>query len=204
MLAIWAGASAKAEGDLRARACRAALGIAQAVDRFNRSSGAPALPTRIGLNAGPMLLGNIGAVDHYEYRAVGDMVNTATRIQGLNKVLRTRILVARESVAGLTEFQTRALGVFLLPGKSKPIEVCELLCARADADAVTEQSCALFAAALADYGQRRWEPARAGFGRLLGQNPADVPARLYQDLCERWLSAPPGDSWTATVRIETR
>lgn len=204
MLAIWAGTSAHAAGDQCVQACRAALGIAKAVDRFNQSSGGPALPTRIGLNAGSMLLGNIGAVDHFEYRAVGDMVNTATRIQGLNKILRTRILVARESVTGHGEFLTRDLGVFLLPGKSKPIEVCELLCARADADAGTEQSCTLFAAALADYGQRRWESARAGFGRLLEQNPSDVPARLYQDLCERWLSAPPDESWTATVRIETK
>ncbi len=204
MLAIWAGASANAAGDLCAQACRAALDIADAVDRFNRSSGAPALPTRIGLNAGSMLLGNIGAIDHYEYRAVGDMVNTAARIQGLNKILGTRILVARESVAGLNEFQTRDLGVFLLPGKSKPTEVCELLCARKDADEATERFCALFTVALADYCQRRWEPAHAGFGRVLKQNPADVPARLYQELCERWLSTPPGESWTAAVRIETK
>ena len=202
MLAIWAGA--RAEGDLREQACRAALGIVQAVDRFNQSSGGPALPTRLGLHAGPIMLGNIGAIDHYEYRAVGDIVNTATRIQALNKVLHTRILVARESVEELSVFLTRDLGVFLLPGKSKPIAVSELLCVIEDADDRTKQTCALFAAALADYGKRRWEQARAGFGRLLVQNPSDAPALFYLKLCERWLAESPGESWTATVRVEAK
>lgn len=202
MLAIWAGTDAR--GDPRTQACRAALDVVQAVDRFNQSSGGAALPTRLGLHAGPILLGHIGAIDHYEYRAVGDIVNTATRIQALNKVLGTRILVAHESVAGLSAFLTRDLGVFLLPGKSNPIAVSELLCAADEADGRLKEACVLFAAALEDYGARRWEQARAGFSRLLQQNPSDAPARFYLALCERWLSRSPGASWTATVRVEIK
>ena len=94
MLAIWA--AAEPDATLRKQACLAALEIADAVDQFKHTSGTLELPTRIGLHAGPMLLGSIGALDHYEYRAVGDMVNTASRVEGLNKFLGTQILVSAE------------------------------------------------------------------------------------------------------------
>jgi adenylate cyclase len=83
MLAIWSGASP--DPSLRGEACRAALEIAATLAQFNRSSDRPTLPTRIGLHSGQMLLGSVGAAHHYEYRAVGDIVNTASRIEALGK-----------------------------------------------------------------------------------------------------------------------
>jgi adenylate cyclase len=202
MLAIWA--EARSAGEPRAQACRAALDIVRAVDRFNRTSGAPALPTRIGLHAGEMLLGNIGAMDHYEYRAVGDIVNTAARLQALNKVLRTRILASHESVAGLKEFVTRDLGVFLLPGKSKPVAVCELRGVIEEVDAPTRQFCSRYADALNHYRQRRWEDARAEFARVLEQNPSDGPSLFYLERCRHLLAEPPGRDWTDAVAVDVK
>jgi adenylate cyclase len=83
MLAIWAASSS--EASVRRHACHAALDIVEALERFNRTGvGRPALRTRFGLHSGELLLGSIGASQHYEYQAVGDMVNTATRIEGLS------------------------------------------------------------------------------------------------------------------------
>ena len=70
---------------------------------------------------GRLLLGSVGAMDHYEYRAVGDIVNTATRLEGLNKHLGTRILVSADVLQGLDGLLTRELGAFLLAGKSRPV-----------------------------------------------------------------------------------
>ncbi len=58
--------------EIRAQACQAACDIDLAIERFNEAQGPLTLPTRIGLHFGPMILGNVGTVDHYEYRAVGD------------------------------------------------------------------------------------------------------------------------------------
>jgi len=58
---------------------------------------------RFGLHSGQMFLGSIGGSHHYEYQAVGDMVNTATRIQGLSKYLGTRILASEATIDGLEE-----------------------------------------------------------------------------------------------------
>ena len=134
MLAIWA--TTEPDLSLRSRACLAALDIATAVDRFNAASGRLALPTRIGLHSGRLLLGSVGAMDHYEYRAVGDIVNTATRLEGLNKHLGTRLLVGAEALQGLEGLMSRELGAFLLAGKSRPIVVHELIARAADATAV--------------------------------------------------------------------
>ena len=133
MLAVWA--TTEPDLSLRSRACLAALDIASAVDRFNAASGRLALPTRIGLHSGQLLLGSVGAMDHYEYRAVGDIVNTATRLEGLNKHLGTRLLVSADVLQGLEGLMSRELGAFLLAGKSRPIVVHELIARAADATA---------------------------------------------------------------------
>src|SRR5262249_61628882 len=65
-LAIWA--SPAPDRELRSRACHAACELSAAVDRFNRDSGDVQIPTRIGLHSGQMVLGHVGAIDHYQYR----------------------------------------------------------------------------------------------------------------------------------------
>ena len=100
---------------------------------FNRANRTSQLPTRIGLHTGQMMVGNIGAIDRYEYNPIGDIVNTASRIEGLNRHLGTRILASREVLYGLDEFLTRDLGEFVLAGKSKPVAVYELVCRKEEA-----------------------------------------------------------------------
>ena len=106
----------------------AAIDIADRVRRFNETPRPLRLPTRIGLHAGDMFLGSVGAFNHYEYRPTGDMVNTASRIEGLNKYLGTGILASEEVSDQLAGFVFRELGQFLLAGKSKPVLIRELIC----------------------------------------------------------------------------
>jgi adenylate cyclase len=79
MVAVWASAEPDAAG--RSRAIDAATAILGAVDAFNNEQHVGRLPTRVGLESGELMLGNIGAEQRYEYRAIGDIVNTAARIQ---------------------------------------------------------------------------------------------------------------------------
>jgi adenylate cyclase len=99
MVAVWA--SGKPDVGARLRAARASLAILDAVEEFNRAHAATPLPTRVGLETGEMLLGSIGGEQRYEYRAVGDIVNTASRIQGLNPLLGTRVLLSATTLAGV-------------------------------------------------------------------------------------------------------
>ncbi|HEY3167573.1 MAG TPA: adenylate/guanylate cyclase domain-containing protein, partial [Candidatus Binatia bacterium] len=92
VVAVWRGTQADAA--LCREACHAALEIAIAVRRFNKTLENFKLPTRISIHAGEIFLGNIGAADHYQYGVTGDTVNTASRMDGLNKYLGTEILVS--------------------------------------------------------------------------------------------------------------
>jgi adenylate cyclase len=124
MMAIWAARSD--DHQIRAAACQAALEILDAVKRRNASGEGPLLPTRIGLHCGAMTMAHVGARDHFEYRAVGDIVNTASRLEALNKDLGTSVLVSADTVAGLDNIVSRPLGSRRLAGKQSPIEVHEL------------------------------------------------------------------------------
>jgi adenylate cyclase len=203
MLAIWAASSS--EVSVRKQACQAALDIVEALERFNQAVvGRPVLLTRFGLHSGQMLLGNIGASQHYEYQAVGDMVNTATRIEGLSKYLGTRILASEETVDGLEEFLTRPVGCFLLAGKSTAVCVVELGCRKQDANPQVTLLYQKFAAALEAYRTRQWRDAASKFSEILNVFPEDGPSRFYLHRCESYILNPPDEPWDATVRIDQK
>lgn len=202
MLAIWAKTSANI--DLRKEACCACLDIAAATEHFNRNSNRPQLPTRMGLHFGEMLLGNIGALHHYEYRAVGDIVNTTNRIQGANKYLGTRLLVSSEIVTGLDEFLTRPLGDFLLAGKSSPVNLAELIARKQSASQQQLWLCDMFARALHAYQNQQWTKACHGFSEILNTLPDDGPAQFFLNICQQNQLIPPSGSWNPVVHIETK
>ncbi len=202
MVAVWAATSADAR--LRDNACEAALEIVAAVDRFNRAKpGRPPLPTRFGLHSGHMLLGSIGASRHYEYRAVGDIVNTASRIQGLNKTLGTTLLASAQTVEGLHRFATRPLGSFLMAGKTSAVAVVEIAGFVDAIDGARVELHAMFAAALDEYCAGRWREAAERFAAILRPNPNDGPSRFYASRCEELLRSPPA-TWTPTLRIDVK
>lgn len=203
MLAIWA--TTDPAPSIRSQACRAALDIASEVSRFNQSSGAlRPLPTRIGLHSGHILLGNVGALDHYEYRPVGDIVNTASRIEGLNKYLGTRVLASEEVVQGLDGFLMRKLGRFLLMGKSKPITIYELLCRVGESSEPQRTAGALFAAALDAFNMQEWNKAIERFRAVVELAGEDGPSRYYAGLCRQYQTHPPEASWVGIVRLEKK
>ena len=202
MLAVWA--QVKPDAAQRAHACSAALDVAQTAQRFSQSLDSRGLATRIGLHAGPILLGNIGTAEHFEYRAVGDIVNTAARLQALNKTLGTNILASRETTDGLSEFQVRELGLFRLPGKNLPTAVVELRGLTSAADAAEYDLIQNFAQALHEFNARRFNVAQSGFAQILKQFPLDGPSRYYLNLCERYLAQPPDAAWDGVVRVAER
>jgi len=201
MLAIWAAPSASSS--VRSQACEAALQILEALEHFNRGRvGKPSLNTRFGLHSGQLLLGSIGASKHFEYQAVGDMVNTASRIEGLSKYLGTRILVSEATVEGLTEFLTRPVGSFLLAGKSSAIPVVELGGRTRDANPRTLMLYERFAGALESYHAGRWRDAVRALSEILKAFPEDGPSRFFLARCEAHVRNPPDQAWDPTVRLE--
>lgn len=149
------------------------------------------------------MLGSIGAVDHYEYRAVGDIVNSASRIQELNKTLGTRVLLSAQVLDGLDGYLTREVGTFLLRGKSRPLVIHELIGARDVDDLATVMPWhELFAEALLAFRQASWETAARLFTRLAETRDDDGVSRFYLDLARRYQQNPPAGDWHGVIRLD--
>jgi adenylate cyclase len=134
-------------------ACRCVLALKDGVDELNaanRASGLPELVTRFGLHTGEAVVGSVGARSRRQYTAMGDTVNVASRLEGINKEFGTTVLVSR-AVRERADpgFAFRALGKARAKGRAEEIEVYELTGMAGDAtqpaivpsnDAVVQQA----------------------------------------------------------------
>ena len=164
------------QADHAQRACEAALLFReQAAQQINGRF----LHTRIGLHTGVANVGNFGSDDRFDYTALGDNVNLASRLEGLNKHLGTVCLMsgATKAAAG-DRVLTRALGSFQLKGFAGLVEVHELVGGPDQAEH-SRQWREAFAEALNNYEQRNLEFAELGFRRVLELHPNDGPSKFY-------------------------
>jgi adenylate cyclase len=198
MLALWPSVRPLAEP--RTHACQAALLIQKAVEQFNRKHPDNPLPTRIGLHYGYLLMGNIGAESHFEYAPVGDIVNTASRIEGLNKLLGTRILASEAAIQGITGIATRRLGMFLFEGKTQPIAIYELLASGDNPEKIRAIS-VTFPSALENFQHREWMAAIEGFKECTALLGDDGPSRFYLQLSRSYREQPPPVDWGGTLLV---
>ena len=182
LLAVWNEDCAGAH--FRARACLACLGILAAVERFNAAHPAARLPTRLGVDLGRVAIAAVGAYARYEFRAVGDPVNTASRLGELNKRLGTRILVSEPLTEGLRSFLFRDLGSFHLRGKHIRTRVHELVGRAANCSLREHELCARFGDALAAYEDGDTRTAHARWRALQTRFPGDGPTRYYLERIE--------------------
>jgi adenylate cyclase len=115
-------------------ACRCALELAALVKNFNtrqREAGKPEFVTRFGLHIGQAVVGSVGALNRLQYTAMGDTVNVASRLEGINKEFGTTIIVSRAvRDRSSDEFEFRALGLCHAKGRSEKVEIFELVAAR--------------------------------------------------------------------------
>ena len=126
--------------DHAARAVACALEMDAFARRFaedKRKEGVPFGGTRIGVNTGTVVVGNFGGESMFDYTAHGDAINTAARLESLNKHLGTRVIVSADVARQILDFKGRPVGKVILEGKSEGLEVLEPLSAqRADSSAI--------------------------------------------------------------------
>lgn len=180
MFALWQGDGAApslaATRPARLAACQAALEIVAAVDRDNRHHADMPLPTRVGLHAGSVAVGDLQAHGRQFYKAVGDVSNTASRVEGLNKVLGTRLLATAAVVEGLEDaLLLRPCGRYRLPGKTVAQQVFEVMALHEDGNADQRALCERFGAALDALARGDGAPA---FAELKAAHPDDGPTAV--------------------------
>jgi adenylate cyclase len=183
-------------------AVSAAVELLEFVEQFNSVHTDHKLPTRIGIHAGSTFIGTVGGAGRYASTIVGDVANTASRVEGLNKHLGTRLLATEEVLREATGFVLRPLGKFLLAGKSEPIGVAEVLGRAGDPRRVVLAGD--FAEAFALFQSRCWRQAVTMLDILLCDNPDDGPSRYFRARALRLCAAPEEASAGLIPRIDKK
>ncbi|MEQ9448618.1 MAG: adenylate/guanylate cyclase domain-containing protein, partial [Rhodospirillaceae bacterium] len=194
-------------------ACLTALKCRNAAEQLSAKwtkEGRTPWHTRFGVHAGEAVVGNVGAADRIDYTVIGDTVNIASRLEGLNKFYGTRILASGPIVeACADEFLFRRVDRSLPKGAGKPLEIYELLglfegpdelrVSPADAKLVVDWSHAYEV-----YAARDWFKALDAIESFLEQYPDDGVAKIYLDRILEFLIEPPMPDWDGIMRFSKK
>lgn len=189
--------------DHAARACETALRMLEEVRLHGptwRAQGGGGLEIRIGINTGEVAVGNMGSHQIFDYTVIGNAVNTAARLEPLNKDYGTRILVsgttrreAEQQQPGRYVF--RALGRVMPKGRAEPLDIHELVGWMEHLDTTTRTVLEDFEGAVALYQAGRFDAALPIFHAVSEQRAGDGPAALFATRCEILLAQPPAQDW---------
>lgn len=205
IMAFW-GAPARDEQHA-VHACRAALEARARLEDLNqawKAQGTMCFPTRWGIHTGETVVGNVGSAERMNYSAVGDGVNLASRLEAVNKIYGTSIIVSETTRQATGDgFICRPLGAVAVKGKQEPVSIFELICHAGDPSRVEAESLVmLFSTGLQLYLRRDWTDAAEAFERAMATFPADGPANVYLERCHELIRTPPGPEWDGVLRLE--
>lgn len=155
----------------------------------------PPVHMRIGVHTGSAIIGNLGSVKRLEYTAIGDDVNLASRLEGINKLYGTGIMVSNETVQRIKgRIALRPVDRVIVKGKSQAIEVFTP-CDDAHVIDITQQAISLFRS-------QQWDEAQMRFRDLQALTPEDGIAELYLQRIDELRIAPPPANWDGSMKLE--
>jgi adenylate cyclase len=189
--------------DHPAAACRAALGMMEELHRLRakwKEAGMPRfvqlMNVGIGINSGPVSVGNMGSVSRFDYTVIGDNVNLSSRLEGSTKLYGVNILVSENTYRQTREdFVFREVDNIKVVGKDIPVKIYELIKGREGGEEEERiiEAVEGFAEGLGLYRQMRWEEAERVFGSI--HPKPDKLCALYIDRCRRLKHANLPSDW---------
>ena len=198
------GAPVKHEEDAYL-ALLAAFEMLSAVRYFNKSQvakGAPEFKIGIGINYGIVTVGNIGSERKMDYTVIGDMVNLASRVEGMTKVYREE-LVFSEAVYRqvIHHVPCRILDRVAVKGKGTSVNIYT---AKPTLTGDEQDGWDLYHVGLYHYYDREFQKAADCFKHALEILPEDYMSQVYFDRSERLLLNPPDEDWTGITYMSEK
>jgi len=170
-----------------------------------RKDNRPELRMRIGVNTGPAVVGNMGSRNRMDYTMMGDTVNTAARLEGVNKVYGTYTMISDPTFREAGQWiSARELDAITVVGKAEPVKVYELLGYPGDVDDPLRETVDLYEQGLAAYRRQDWNRAIMLFLKALAITPQDGPSQTMLSRCNEFKVNPPPPDWNGSYSMKTK
>lgn len=194
------------------KACRAALLIIKRLETMNKKwslEARPYLGTRIGIHTGDCIVGNFGSSDRLAYTAMGDSVNLAARLEGVNKMYHTSIIISHEAYMKVKDYAVvRQLDIVAVKGKTTGVPIYELVGMMFDEpELIPSQSiiefCNLCNEGFHSYVLARWDDAITTFEKVIAQFGSDPNTVILLERCREFKENPP-NRWDGIVHLDKK
>jgi adenylate cyclase len=212
VVAFWAPPFAP--GDTHAAsACLAALAHRDAVialrpelpQLLGLRRNVPDLTVRMGLATGEVVVGTVGAPTAKTFAAIGDTTNLASRLEGVNKVYGTTVIVAEETHRLAQDVvEARELDIVIVVGKSEPIRIFELLDRAGSVESGMLELRDLYVKGLEAYRGQDWDTAEQRFLDCLRLRPDDGPSRVLLERIAVFRAVAPASDWNGVWRLDEK
>jgi adenylate cyclase len=161
----------------------------------------PILYVRIGLNSGPMIVGNMGSEQRVDYTIMGDSVNLAARLEGINKFYNSYLMIS-EATYNMTadHMDARELDTIRVVGKQEPVTIYEPICRKNEIKGALKQVVNLYTKGLTEYKNRNFESAAGTFEAAMAIMD-DGPSATMLSRCKQYLQNPPPEDWDGVYKF---
>lgn len=211
IMAFWGAPSADTKHALHA--CQAALFMQKRLIDLNRKwvyDKKAAFHTRIGIHTGDVIVGNLGSSERMNYTVIGDTVNLASRLEGINKNYGTKLIISEPTFKDIHEHAVvRPLDIVAVKGKKEGIAIYELIALTGTDPYLLPTNdeldmCHLFQKAFKYYYDQRWDDAIDLFQKIALRFPADIPVQMYITRCQNFKKDPPGKDWDHVLHLKEK
>jgi len=186
------------QNDHAENACHTAIDMVGALKGLHKGweiDGIPEISIGVGINTGPMSVGNMGSTMLFDYTVVGDHVNLGSRLEKLNREYGTNIIISEFTHRHIQDkFTCRELDIVRVRGRREPVRIFELL-GREEPFPKWSAFKSLFEQGLMAYRSQRWDDGIGGFGEALKIRPDDGPTKLYLRRCMQLREKAPSPKW---------
>ena len=167
--------------------------------------GLPPMNIGIGINSGDMSVGNMGSRERFDYTIMGDNVNLASRLEGINKQYGTNIVISEFTCDLLhnESFTVRELDTVRVKGKEEPVKIYELF-GYGSIYIHPQDMLGAYLEGLQMYKHQQWQQAIQRFRQALKLYPGDAPTQMYLVRCEQFLETPPPPNWDGVFVMKTK